>query len=89
MSNSQAQEKLAVESGYWPIYRYNPTTDKLTLDSKLPLTKEYEDFTKTQSRYFTLAKKNAEVSEQLISSAKEHANEVLADLSKESQENKV
>ncbi len=79
MSNSQAQEKLAVESGYWPIYRYNPSTDKLTIDSKEP-SKEYEDFTSTQSRYFTLAKTSKERSETLISSAKEHAKEVRENL---------
>ena len=61
MSNTQAQEKLAVETGYWPIYRYNPTTDKLTIDSKAP-SKAYEEFTSTQSRYFSLAKTNAEES---------------------------
>ena len=83
MSNTQAQEKLAVETGYWPIYRYNPVTDKVTFDTKLP-TKEYEEFTKTQSRYFTLAKTNAEESEKLISSAKEHATAVIKNLEEES-----
>ena len=79
MSNSQAQEKLAVETGYWPIYRYNPTTKKLVMDSKAP-SLAYEDFTKTQSRYFTLAKTNTEESAALISNAKQHAKEVRANL---------
>ena len=79
MSKSQEQEKLAVETGYWPIYRYNPTTKKLVMDSKAP-SKEYEDFTSTQSRYFTLAKTNAEESAALISNAKQHAKEVRANL---------
>ena len=82
MSNSQAQEKLAVESGYWPIYRYNPTTDKLTFDEKMP-SKEYEEFTGTQSRYFTLAKTSKERAQELISSAKEHAKGVIENLSEE------
>jgi len=82
MSNTQAQEKLAVETGYWPIYRYNPTTDKLTVDSKAP-SKAYEEFTSTQSRYFTLAKTSAEESAKLISGAKEHASGVLKDLNDE------
>ncbi len=82
MSNTQAQEKLAVETGYWPIYRYNPTTDKLTVDSKEPV-KTYEDFTSTQSRYFSLAKTSAEESAKLISGAKEHALDVLKDLNEE------
>ncbi len=82
MSNTQAQEKLAVETGYWPIYRYNPVTDKLTLDAKLP-TKAYEEFTSTQARYFSLAKTNKEESEKLVSSASEHAQKVRADLDEE------
>ena len=82
MSNTQAQEKLAVETGYWPIYRYNPTTDKLTIDSKAP-SKAYEEFTSTQSRYFTLAKTSAEESAKLITGAKERATEVLKDLNDE------
>ena len=79
MSNSQAQEKLAVETGYWPIYRYNPATDTLTIDSKDP-TKPYEDFTSTQSRYFSLAKTHAEESAKLIAGAKEHATKVRENL---------
>ena len=79
MSKTQEQEKLAVETGYWPIYRYNPTTGKLVIDSKAP-TKEYEEFTSTQARYFTLAKTNAEASASLISNAKQHAKEVRLSL---------
>lgn len=84
MSNTQAQEKLAVESGYWPIYRYNPTTQKLVMDEKLPPQKNYEDFTCTQSRYFTLAKTSAEESARLISNAKQHATELLKNLQEQS-----
>ena len=80
MSKSQEQEKLAVECGYWPIYRYNPDTDTLTYDAKLPPVKPYEDFTSTQSRYFTLAKTNAEESNKLISGASEHAKHVIEKL---------
>ena len=87
MSNTQAQEKLAVETGYWPIYRYNPTTDKLTIDAKLP-SKAYEEFTATQARYFSLAKADAEASKQLVDSAKEHAQSVLNDLHAEVDTNK-
>lgn len=84
MSNTQAQEKLAVESGYWPIYRYNPITKKMTMDEKLPPQKTYEDFTSTQSRYFTLAKTSAEESARLITNAKEHATELLKNLQEQS-----
>ena len=57
MSTTPNQQKLAVESGYWPIYRYNPLTDTLTMDQIQP-TKKYTDFTLLQSRYFVLQKSN-------------------------------
>jgi pyruvate-ferredoxin/flavodoxin oxidoreductase len=55
MSTTPNQQKLAVESGYWPIYRYNPQTETLTVDQAEP-TKEFTDFTLLQSRYFSLAR---------------------------------
>jgi pyruvate-ferredoxin/flavodoxin oxidoreductase len=41
MGKAQTQEKLAVQSGYWPLYRYNPALkaegkNPFTLDSKKP-----------------------------------------------------
>ena len=41
MGHSQDEEKLAVQSGYWPLYRYNPQLkaegkNPFTLDSKEP-----------------------------------------------------
>ena len=41
MSNSVAEEKLAVESGYFPLFRYNPESG-FTLDSKSDFDKYYE-----------------------------------------------
>lgn len=87
MSESQAQEKLAVETGYWPIYRYNPETDTLTFDEKMP-TKEYEEFTGTQSRYFSLFVKDEKESLRLIDGAKKHAEQVIEHLSEEANKHK-
>jgi len=41
MGKSQEEEKLAVQSGYWPLYRYNPALkaegkNPFSLDSKKP-----------------------------------------------------
>ena len=41
MGKSQEEEKLAVQSGYWPLYRYNPALkaqgeNPFILDSKKP-----------------------------------------------------
>ena len=30
MGKSQEEEKLAVQSGYWPLYRYNPALNRIT-----------------------------------------------------------
>lgn len=64
MSTTPNQQKLAVESGYWPIYRYNPSTDKLIMDYSP--TKKFTDFALTQSRYFILQKNNNNKSKILL-----------------------
>ena len=58
----QTEEKLAVESGYWFNFRYNPTLaaegkDAFSLDSKAP-SKDYQEFLKGENRYASLAKFN-------------------------------
>ncbi|MBF0205318.1 MAG: 4Fe-4S dicluster domain-containing protein [Oligoflexia bacterium] len=58
MSRSQAREKLAVESGYWLLYRYNPALkaegkNPLVLDSKEPKF-PVNDFLKDETRYTSL-----------------------------------
>ncbi|NLO11548.1 MAG: pyruvate:ferredoxin (flavodoxin) oxidoreductase [Candidatus Cloacimonetes bacterium] len=60
MSQSQIRQKLAVDTGYWLLYRYNPLKalegkNPLTLDSKEP-TKPVTDFLKTERRYADLAR---------------------------------
>ena len=58
MSFSQKEEKKAVETGYWLLYRYNPMLaldgkNPLTLDSKEP-NFEVIDFLKGEKRYSSL-----------------------------------
>lgn len=49
------QMKLAVESGYYHLFRYNPMSDKkFTLDSKQP-TKPVTDFLLTEKRFLNLS----------------------------------
>ena len=62
MAKSQEYEKEAVLSGYWPLYRYNPSLEedkKLTIDPPFA-SKDYKSFTSTQSRYFVLEKSHPE-----------------------------
>lgn len=47
--NSIEEEKLAVQSGYFPLFRYN--NDKLTLDYKEPNFDLYEGFLKRENRF--------------------------------------
>lgn len=50
MKDSIEEEKLATTSGYFPIFRYNPKDEKLTLDSKADFTK-YEEIFNRETRY--------------------------------------
>lgn len=79
MENSQLEEKKAVESGYWHLYRYNPLLSEqgknpFILDSKEP-TLEYTDFLKGENRYKSLLAKDSELAEELFEEAKKHAKE--------------
>ena len=57
-----SEQKLAVECGYWPLYRFNG--ENLTLDSSLNEDK-YFDFLRKESRYsLTLNSKNANLLEE-------------------------
>ena len=53
MTNSIEEEKLATQSGYFPIFHYNPETQKFTLDSKADFDK-YDDFINGEDRYRSL-----------------------------------
>ena len=44
------EEKLATESGYFPLFRYNPATKEFHLDSKADFSK-YEEMFKNENRY--------------------------------------
>ena len=61
MAESQAEEKFAVQSGYWSLYRYNPLLDKegknpFVLDSKEPDWDRYQNFLDLEVRFLTLKK---------------------------------
>ncbi|MBQ7466708.1 MAG: pyruvate:ferredoxin (flavodoxin) oxidoreductase [Clostridia bacterium] len=75
MSQSQAEEKNAVLSGYWNLYRYSTKTG-LILDPPFA-NASYQEFIKTQSRYFNLAKTNPEQAERLFSCAESYAKNRL------------
>ena len=55
MSKAKQEEKRAVESGYWLLYRYNPAHPEkpFTLDSKEP-TMDVREFIDSETRFTTL-----------------------------------
>ncbi|MCD8352249.1 MAG: thiamine pyrophosphate-dependent enzyme, partial [Planctomycetaceae bacterium] len=77
MKNSQAETKKAVESGYWHLYRYDPTRreagqNPFQLDSKPP-SASFEEFLAGEGRYASLALRFPERAETLRRSACENA----------------
>ena len=78
MGLSQKEEKLAVECGYWHLYRYNPAlegTDKnpFTLDSKEPDWSKFQDFLKGEVRFASLYKMYPDTAEELLQKTEEFA----------------
>ncbi len=64
------QQKAAVQSGYWPIYRYNPDLAKqgknpLQLDSKAP-SLPLEKYIYNETRYTMLVQSNPEAAKHLL-----------------------
>nr|MDA8217099.1 hypothetical protein [Dehalococcoidales bacterium] len=73
------QQKLAVQSGYWPLYRYNPALaaqgkNPFTLDSREP-TVPLEDYAYNETRYRMLVQSNEERAEELMRAAKKETRE--------------
>jgi pyruvate-ferredoxin/flavodoxin oxidoreductase len=63
MASSMTHQKAAVQSGYWPLYRYHPGEDverhPFHLDSRKP-TLPVSEFTATEERFALLAKTDPE-----------------------------
>lgn len=79
MKNSQLEEKKAVDTGYWHLFRYNPTLIKenknpFTLDSPEPKL-DYMEFLNSESRYTALLRQDEETAKRLFEEAKEFAKE--------------
>lgn len=72
LSQGVTQQKLAVDSGFWPLYRYNPILgDKaLQLDSKTP-TVPLRDYVYNEQRFKALVKEDAQRAEQLLAELEE------------------
>ncbi|MEO8954709.1 MAG: pyruvate:ferredoxin (flavodoxin) oxidoreductase [Ktedonobacteraceae bacterium] len=75
MSKGLKQQKLAVQSGYWPLYRYNPALhakgkNPLILDSKEP-TIPLEQFAYNETRFRMLLQTDEKRAEALMKLAQQ------------------
>ncbi|MCI1945496.1 pyruvate:ferredoxin (flavodoxin) oxidoreductase [Clostridium luticellarii] len=79
MSNSQLEQKRAVEVGYWHLYRYNPLVKKhgknpFVLDSKEPKS-GFKEFLLGEVRYSSLQRTFPETAKELFEVAEKSAKE--------------
>ncbi len=79
MAGAQTEEKKAVTSGYWHLFRYNPQLkaegkNPFTLDSKAPTT-EYGDFLRGEVRYSALERSNPNRAKELFEKAETAAKD--------------
>jgi pyruvate-ferredoxin/flavodoxin oxidoreductase len=84
MGKTQAEEDLAVKSGYWPLYRYNPALkaegkNPFSLDCKKP-DGSIRDFLAGEIRYASLKKTFPEEAARLDAMLEEYVNERYATL---------
>jgi pyruvate-ferredoxin/flavodoxin oxidoreductase len=73
MSQQMRHQKAAAESGYWPLFRYDPAAvaagePPLRLDSRAP-TLRFRDFAATEARFSMLERSNPEHAEELLAQA--------------------
>ena len=82
MNKVMDEEKKAVATGYWDMFRFNPQGEKkFTLDSK-PATEDFQSFLDGEVRYLSLKLKNPERAQKLYAKSKENAQERLDYLNK-------
>ena len=79
MGTSVAQEKKAVDSGYWHLYRYDPRLKEegknpFILDSKEP-TESFIEFLNSEVRYTSLKRSFPEIADELFAVAEQDAKE--------------
>ena len=70
MTEGLSHQKQAVQSGHYPLYRYNPDLtaqgkNPFQLDSKTP-TESFRDFASSENRFRSLTKTNPENAEKLM-----------------------
>jgi pyruvate-ferredoxin/flavodoxin oxidoreductase len=80
MSKGMAQQKLAAESGHWPLYRFDPRRaaageNPMQLDSAPPKI-ALKDYIYNESRYRMLVQSDPEAAARLLAAAQAHVQDV-------------
>jgi pyruvate-ferredoxin/flavodoxin oxidoreductase len=73
LKDGALQQQKAVETGYWPLFRFDPSKPKgkkFKLDSKEPTT-PLSDFMYNETRFTRVVKENAELGAELLKQAQE------------------
>ena len=75
LSNNHRQQNLAVKSGHWPLFRFDPSKAKagknpMKLDSAEPSI-PYRDFVKTETRFSMLWQTHPEAAERFLAQAQQ------------------
>ncbi|MEJ2162796.1 MAG: pyruvate:ferredoxin (flavodoxin) oxidoreductase [Robiginitalea sp.] len=76
LKSGALQQEKAVETGYWPLFRFDPSKPKgkkFKLDSKEPST-PIEEFMYNETRFLRVVKENAELGEELLKQAQEEVD---------------
>ncbi len=73
MTKMMEHQKMAAETGYWPLYRFDPAREDmgehgLHLDSRPP-TKPFKDFARSEGRFASLERTDRETARRLFAEA--------------------
>ncbi|MFT7859647.1 MAG: pyruvate:ferredoxin (flavodoxin) oxidoreductase [Sulfurimonas sp.] len=86
LKHGMDQQKLAVDSGLWPIFRYNP---KLEKEGKNPMHLDYKgpkvpvkEYMYNETRFSMVHQADAQTAEQFLDEAQKHAEDLYAKYSK-------
>jgi pyruvate-ferredoxin/flavodoxin oxidoreductase len=76
LKDGALHQQKAVETGYWPLFRFNPSKPKgkkFKLDSKAP-TAPLSNFMYTETRFTRVVKENKELGAELLKQAQEEVD---------------
>jgi pyruvate-ferredoxin/flavodoxin oxidoreductase len=77
MADMMGHQKAAVESGYWPLYRFDPDADAdhpFHLDSRAPKI-SFREFAESEARFAMLQRANPQQSGRLLDAAQHDIDE--------------